>query len=179
MTAYAAAQDRTGQRGASLLEVLVAVLILSFGLLALGGLVGQSVHALKVSGSRAIASMIADDLVERIRANAAAFDSGHYDTPLTFDGSFAVRTVDPCSYPDCVLERLAAWDLASVQRRARQMLPAAGFLVQNRGNREGTIYVLWLEARFAGQLGLTTSDICPPDLPAGERPRCVMVPFKL
>ena len=53
------------QRGATLIEVLVAVLILSFGLLSLGAMLSYAVQLPKLSGHRMIATNIASDHIER------------------------------------------------------------------------------------------------------------------
>jgi hypothetical protein len=58
---------RSRQGGASLIEVLVAVLILSFGLLSLGAMLSLSVQMPKLSGFRTTATNIASDHIERIR----------------------------------------------------------------------------------------------------------------
>jgi len=73
---------RLRQRGFSLVEVLVAMLILAFGLLALAGLVARS-HASEFDAyQRAQGAVLLTDMVERInanRANAAAYVTA---TPL-------------------------------------------------------------------------------------------------
>jgi Tfp pilus assembly protein PilV len=69
---------RSRQGGASLIEVLVAVLILSFGLLSLGAMLSLSVQMPKLSGFRTTATNIASDHIERIRANPDGFKNGAY-----------------------------------------------------------------------------------------------------
>lgn len=57
------------QRGASLVEILVAVLIFAIGLL---GVAGMQVYALKMnsnSQTRTQANLLAQDMVERMRSN--------------------------------------------------------------------------------------------------------------
>ena len=67
---------RSHQRGFSLVEVLVAMVILAFGLLALAGLVAKSHSSEFDAYQRAQAAVLLTDMVERIngnRANAAAY----------------------------------------------------------------------------------------------------------
>ena len=63
-----------GCGGASLIEVLVAILVLSLGLLGLPGL-----KAMSSAQSRALASLQVQDIVDRMRANRARADEGAYD----------------------------------------------------------------------------------------------------
>ena len=70
------------QRGATLIEVLVAMLILSVGLL---GLAGMQMTALKSNQSayyRSQATVLAYDIIDRMRANRADALNGVYDTSL-------------------------------------------------------------------------------------------------
>lgn len=70
------------QRGATLIEVLVAMLILSVGLL---GLAGMQMTALKSNQSayyRSQATVLAQDIIDRMRANRTEALNGVYDTAL-------------------------------------------------------------------------------------------------
>jgi type IV pilus assembly protein PilV len=58
------------QRGTTLLEVMIAIVVLSIGLLGLAGLQVQGLRNIQVAGSHAQAAMLANELVERIHLNA-------------------------------------------------------------------------------------------------------------
>ncbi len=60
------------QAGFSLLEVLIAMLILAFGALGLAGLQMKTLQASHSAYQRGLANIIAADTVERLWANAAA-----------------------------------------------------------------------------------------------------------
>jgi len=174
-------------RGASLIEILVSVLVLSFGLLAIGNMMAYAMQLPKVAGNRAIASTLAIDLTERMRANAAAFTANKYGT-LTYTGTSEVPAVDAaqrCAYPNCTPETLALQDLHDIAREARMQLPSGGVHVENPGaGGDGRVFVLWKEAASAGSLGksgeLYAGDICPALVSTltASAPRCVMVRFK-
>lgn len=68
-----------GCGGASLIEVLVAILVLSLGLLGLAGMQAQGLKAMSSAQSRALASLQVQDIVDRMRANRARADEGAYD----------------------------------------------------------------------------------------------------
>lgn len=59
------------QQGASLLEVLITILILSFGLLGLAGLQSKNQQTLLESYQRAQAVLLLSDMAERMNANRA------------------------------------------------------------------------------------------------------------
>lgn len=74
---------RARLRGLSLIEVLVAVLIIAVGLLGLAGLQAGSLQANRVAYERTQASLLAYDIVERMRASRDAAIAGDYDNTLT------------------------------------------------------------------------------------------------
>ncbi len=171
-------------RGATLIEILVSILILAFGLLAIGNMMAYAMQLPKVAGNRAVASSLALDLVERMRANVTAFHANQYGS-MTYTGLPSLPADDAslkCSYPTCTTQTLATQDAGEITRTARMQLPSGGIVVENPGvsaSGEGRVFVLWREAASAGSLG-KAGDICPAlpaELEAGA-PRCVMVKFK-
>lgn len=75
----------TRQVGFSLIEVLVTMLLLAFGLLGVAGLLVNGVSNAAASESYAKASQLASDMADRIRANPAAALSAtsEYSTAYT------------------------------------------------------------------------------------------------
>lgn len=78
-------QQLTGtlSRGFTLVEVLVALLVLSIGLLGIAGLQLKSLHDNQDAYVRLQASILASDIIERMRANRAAARAGEYNIALT------------------------------------------------------------------------------------------------
>jgi len=68
------------QRGLALIEVLIAVLILSIGLLGVASLQTTSIEMNGQSRQKSQALLLAQDLVERVRVNAA--NAQNYDSSL-------------------------------------------------------------------------------------------------
>lgn len=66
------------QSGFSLIEVLVAIVILSLGILGLAGLQATSIRNTSASGQRTIAINLAADIADRMRANPAGLADGDY-----------------------------------------------------------------------------------------------------
>ncbi len=180
---YRFARAPQRQSGASLIEVLVAVLILSFGMLSLGAMLSFSAQAPKLSGYRSTAVILASELVERIRANPSAFAASNYTTALNYDGTFGAESSNDCVYPNCTKASIAAMDIAATKVSARNLLPAGGISVSCDAagcavpNAVGNLYIVWREPdKLSGVL--TNTDICPSaTLP--NSPRCLYVRFSL
>jgi len=65
-------------KGFSLIEVLVAVVILSIGLLGLGALQATGINNTNNAYFRSQATVLANSLIERMRANPQGFEDGAY-----------------------------------------------------------------------------------------------------
>lgn len=177
---------RSRQSGASLIEVLVAVLILSFGLLSLGAMLSFAVQMPRLSGYRTTATNIASDHIERIRANPSEFALGTYTVASNFDGTFNSISLAECTYPNCTSATLAAMDNAATKYAARTLLPKGGLMVIcdavgcNASNTYGNLWIVWEEPSMSAALNAANSDICPSQV-AGfvPAPRCLYVRFKV
>lgn len=104
------------QRGFSLIEVMISIVIMSVGLIGLAGLQARALTAQKEAYQRSQALVLAKDMVDRILANRAQaatssvyrVDPGSGDTPrgTGFNGSAAVN----CSgLADTALLDLCEW----------------------------------------------------------------------
>lgn len=71
-----------GQQGFTLLEMLVALVILSFGLLGLAGLQAVSLRNNTNAYQRSQANVLAYDIVDRMRANRSQAVSNAYNIAL-------------------------------------------------------------------------------------------------
>ncbi|WP_323847378.1 type IV pilus modification protein PilV [Microbulbifer magnicolonia] len=67
------------QRGATLIEVLIAVLVLAVGLLGLAATQLMSMKNGNGAHQRYMAALAAHDIIERMRANPGGFEQGSYD----------------------------------------------------------------------------------------------------
>ena len=177
--------------GTSLIEVLIAMLILSFGMLSLAAMVSFAVQMPKLSGYRAIAVNLATAHIDRMRANPIGFGNGGYDKPDSYDGSNTVLnmgTSDTCTYPACDPASLSTMDAAATNVAVRAQLPAGGVLMTRDNNTgvnsktDGNLWIMWQEPDSRTPMHAATSDNCPSDISqnyASTRPRCLYVRFKL
>ena len=85
------------QKGVTLIEILVAVLILSVTLIAQAGIQVLGVRANSNAHLRSEAAILVNDISERIRANVPAAVAGTYGT-LTYNGvNCTVPPANQCS----------------------------------------------------------------------------------
>jgi type IV pilus assembly protein PilV len=179
------------QSGASLIEILVAVLILSIGLLAMGAMMSYATLLPKFSGNRSVAISTATNMVERMRANPSmaspTFSINSYATS-TFSATLPLTTSLPsgstCTFPNCTQSAMATMDIAVVQQQLNQQIPPAGMTIEvtDASNNEGNLWVVWQEPSTFGSFNTAGSDNCPVaivTLSLTPPPRCVYLPFKL
>ncbi len=124
------------QRGTTLIEVLVAVLILSIGLLGIAGLQASAMRYAQGGWARAAVSSNLSDLADRIRANPDAADTAYqlstsYAAQRAAIDTLAVAT--NCMTATCTADQLADFQLKQWQLAiARDMPGAAGFVSGTR-----------------------------------------------
>jgi type IV pilus assembly protein PilV len=184
--------QRKNQAGVSLIEVLVAILILSFGMLALASMLAFAVQLPKLSGYRSTATILAASHIERMRANPQGFSTGSYEDNLSYDGTSGIPNLSDCTYPTCsstqLSNTLATMDIAFTRRALRRELPAGGMRVVRAtiggtlSNTTGDLWIVWNEpSTFAG-LNPTGSDNCPTQVTGtytNPKPRCLYMRFDL
>lgn len=109
------------RRGFSLLEVLIALLIFSLGLLGMAGLTVLSIKTNHSAYLRTQASFLAEAMSDRMRANIAGVWSGAYD------GSYPKGVTAPnCnSGAGCSPTEVALRDQDAFNKQLSQLLPNA------------------------------------------------------
>lgn len=104
-------------QGFVLLEALMALLVLAFGVLGLLWMHQQALVLQRQQLMRSAATGIADDLAERMRLNAP--QRAMYAKAW---GSTATTPPD-CTATACSRQELAAWDLQQLQQTLQTQLP--------------------------------------------------------
>lgn len=97
------------QRGFSLIEILISVLVFGVGILGLGGLQIASLKGANNAHYRTVASVLAMDLADRMRSNLSAVSDGRYGE--TVSCSTVSRL---CRSSACSIEELAIYDIQEV-----------------------------------------------------------------
>ena len=105
-------------RGFSLVEVLIALVIMSVGMLGIAGLYVQSMQAGRTSMFRHHAVTLASDIADRIRANPTA--QGSYGSVFNDEG-----TDNGCVAlgNDCDPDEMAQHDISIWHDQAEEVLP--------------------------------------------------------
>lgn len=133
--------------GFSLVEVLVALLVLSIGLLGLAALQTTSLQYNTGSYFRTQATFMAYDIIDRMRANLSAVansDGNGYDQPASAN----VTASTNCDTTSCTSAQLALYDVKKWYDRAVATLPeAANFppTIQIDSSNLVTITIRWRE----------------------------------
>ncbi len=105
-----------GQRGFSLVEVLITLVIMSIGMLGIAGLYVQSMQAGRTAMFRHQAVTLASDVADRIRANPTA---GVAYTTAQGANNACVAGVADCNSGQMALNDILLW-----QAQAAESLPA-------------------------------------------------------
>jgi type IV pilus assembly protein PilV len=173
------------QSGFTILEVLIAILILSIGMLGAVGMQAAAMQSNKETRSQSVAASFARELADKMRGNhgvaikVTAADNPFLvpETTLTGTGTFTAPAencfTSACSTPAAV----AAWDMADWQNRLRNALPDPKFKVcfdktpfaadgtaQWECTDNGDITVLkmaWTSTNTDGKLQFTSGNIRP------------------
>ncbi|HIB83618.1 MAG TPA: type IV pilus modification protein PilV [Chromatiaceae bacterium] len=104
-------------KGFTLIEVLVAVVVLSIGLLGLAGMQLAGLQNNQSALYRSIATYQAWDMADRLRANSVGIDDGSYDNRA---GNPAI---DNCISVGCTTAQLANYDISTWNADNDSLLP--------------------------------------------------------
>lgn len=120
--------------GFSLVEVLVAVLVLAIGVIGAGGMQLTAMRSSTQSAFQSAAVQLAGELADKMRANSTSMKQGNADSPylnIDFQGNpESVAAPSKFCYTDaCNSQELAQFDIHQWQRRLAAALPNARALV--------------------------------------------------
>lgn len=145
------------QYGFTLLEVMVAIVVLSLGLLGLAGLQAASLRNNQTAYYRGIATQQAYDMADRIRVNLAGVRAGNYNNL-----ALGVPADPACFTAGCSIADMAATDRFQWNTVNATLLPggngtvvcedgpAAAGCTAATGNWVFAITVFWNERTEAG-----------------------------
>lgn len=140
-------QPRRAQRGFSMIEVLVTLLIISLALLGTAGLQAYSMRLNQAGQFRSQAVFLVADLAERIEANRERAVAGAYVVPTSGVPAAPITT---CAVGTCSVAQLVDYDLSQWQNAVANSLPQSSWTVAQTvaGNPSTyTITVSWVDRR--------------------------------
>ncbi len=135
------------QRGATLIEVLISVLVLAVGLLGVAATQTMSLKNGNGANQRYMAALAAQDIVERMRANPSGLEQGSYDG--TVDGS---ETLGNDCTSACSVNALASLDLYEWGQVIKTNLPSASGTIGRNGDQV-TITLAWKQQHTGENYG--------------------------
>lgn len=149
------------QRGVGMIEVLVTILVLAIGLLGLASLQMNSLKQNNQAMMRSLATLMAYDLSDRMRANPIGIENGYYDSP-TASANTDCGTTTGCDAQATAGNDFSVWsdDLAAALPDGLGFVcidsdpdldvdPGVGPDCDGTGNLY-TIYVTWTEVETGG-----------------------------
>lgn len=177
-------QSRPFQRGMTMMEVLISIVVFAFGLLGIAGLIVVGIKASYSSQQRTTATQMAYDLMDRMRSNNIGASAGSYNKPASSSTATAYTTQKSacvgqpvsgsltaagCSSSDMASEDLYEWENAL---KAALGSTAAGIVCidssSNPGSYDGTtitpncdglgpayvVKIYWLDERGQSQAAI-------------------------
>ena len=183
-------QGRKKHTGATLIEALVSILVLSLGLLGMAGLQLNALSFEKSSWSTHRISEITSDIAERIRANYGADFNGRYNYVGTYSGTltrtFALNGCRANGSAGCTFGQIADNDLSEWQLKTRAALPQGAALIQGGPDAGYVVTVMYTDKDFnnlagvaqastpctSASAGIAWRNCCPPVAAVPDGVRC-------
>lgn len=128
------------QSGVSLIEVLVSIVIVCFGLLGVAGLLTTGLRSTQSSEMRTRATYLAYDMADRMRSNRQVALNGEYDTSVTASNAVAVSDK-------------TAWN------NAVAALPSGGATITRTNQTLFKITIRWDDTNLAGGSATQSFDL--------------------
>lgn len=145
--------------GFAMIETLMALLILAFGVLGLLWMHQQALVLQRQQLMRAVASGLADDFAERMHLNAP--QAALYTKAW---GALSSNAGPDCAATPCPRSALALWDLQQLQHTLQEQLPegdAAVFALPQNRDWWG-IVIAWRDANETYRTDTTAATpLCP------------------
>ena len=143
--------NKLNQKGLSLIEVMIALAVFSFGLLALAALMASGLKYNTSALHRSYATSQAYDMADRMRANRPGLIDGHYNG-LIDPSDDPIRCVqfEGDSDVDCNSEQMAEYDSWEWNNANARLLPEGAGTVKRGDSGIYTITVSWNDDRDPG-----------------------------
>lgn len=128
------------QSGFTLLEVLVAMLVLTIGLLGLAGLMASSMRNNLSASHRTQATWMAADIIDRMRANRASAIAGGYVAAAALGTPVACTVAAPAGTVE--QQDIAAW-----KSQLGCVLPTGDGSIAVTNAARATVVIRWNDSR--------------------------------
>lgn len=173
---------RQAHTGSSLIEVLVAILVLSIGLLGVAGLAAASLRYSQGGWARASVASGLSDLADRVRTNPGAdiaayvFNTTNYAGQRTelASGQVTISTDCMAAGTACDATELAAFHMAEWRLAMNSSMPGSAVWVSGQRDEGYQATVMWFDKSFVQTDGTTldTSATCSSTLTGVAARQC-------
>lgn len=173
------------EKGSSLVEILVSLMVFSIGMLGLAALQGVSIKLGEQTRTYTSATILVADLIDRMYANPVGFKQGNYNDSA-LQAAHLSQEVDCRVKLSCSPAELASYDLYIWKKRFDQAFPfnaTAKLVPSSDGSDSVTISLVWTLSATHGGLEdaeneQTSSNCAMGDgRPKYERAYCTTVSF--
>ena len=130
--------SKTKNAGFTLLEVLVAMLVLSIGMLGIAGLQATSLQYSLDAASRTQVTILAEDIITKMRMRTSVLDE--QEIPATIDQYTQVVTGDCNPLTVGVIA-----ELQCLNKKVADLLPEGTVQITTTGDRNVTVSISWFE----------------------------------
>ena len=148
-------------RGFTLIEILITLVIFSIGLLGMAGMQLRGSEGTNIAYFRSQATLIANDMAERMHANRAGVDANNY-ADLNTTNICTNGVPNPAPNPVCATRsgvpgavctsaKMAAFDLSTIACSVENLLPSGTLTVTCNDNpncvigSQHTVAIAWSE----------------------------------
>jgi len=138
------------QRGFSMIEVLVTMIVLSIGLLGLAGLQLNAMRSNHSAYLRSQASTITSDIIDRMLVNRATARAGSYDTGLGVPVAVLPSNCDGDAADNCSVTEMATLDIDQWKSSLSNLLPSGDGTISRAvvgGLTTVTVTIQWDDSR--------------------------------
>lgn len=164
------------ERGSTLIEVLVSLLLLSFTLLGIAGLMSATTRYQLGVDSRSSVSLLFNDLGNRIRSNGDVSATYVYSATWAAQQAAIGTASSTCGATDttaCTPAQRAAYDVWEMRTAIRASMPQGSLLVAGNPNEGMTMSFLWFDKDFLEDAStLRQSPTCATSMTALQLQSC-------
>ncbi len=149
------------ERGVAMIEAMIAIVVVSFGLLAVAGLQLAGMRVSQMAYYRSVATTQAYDMADRMRANIAGVNSGAYNA-ITSTAPARPACSNPFAATGCAAAVMATYDAYAWLTEIGRVLPGgSGSVTRIFSGANATnafdISVIWTEKCTPGETSPSSS----------------------
>lgn len=155
-------ETRRSAAGFTLIEVLVALVILSVGLLGIAGMISVSLKSSGSTYTRTQVTALTYNILDRMRANRAQAVTGAYNLAMTDPTPTGGNCISTNITNSCTPAQIAAFDLAEWRANLASELPSGNGSISTvavNNMTQVTITIEWSDARAQQALGEASSSV--------------------